>query len=644
MTISTTASVIAYEGNGVTTTFSYAFLIPSQDDLVVSITDSNGDVTILLTSEYSVTGIDDPDGGIVTYPLTGSPLATLEYITIERDLPLTQETSLANQSGYYPEVVEAALDNIVMQIQQVSGDTIRALVAPNNDPEGNLTIPDAATRAGTLLGFDSDGVPIAASTASGANVSSAMVPVVEAATVAAARTLLGFGAAGALGVGTGLRSDGTNITANATTVAESTSQAVTSAYNGTQRIATGPLTYTLPRANTLWNGFTFYVYALAGGTITFAPNAADAMGNLSLGTSLVIQPGTFARVTTDAAAAGVWYVDAHLIGNAMSAGAVMLNGVLVESHAANATTYAIKTLGGLDPSTMDPVYFLFRHTTVGTGAFVVRVVTGALSVTVVSGATMGFTGSTAARIWLTAIDNAGTVELAVINCLNGTSIYPLNGFGIVTTTVMSTSSDNAAVMYSASARTNVPYLCLGYFGYETGITTPGTWAASPTRIQLFGYGVPLPGASIQRARTQSGSVVAGTTAIPTDNSIPQRTEGDQFLSQAITPTSAANLLRIEVSMACMSHSVSTATMVVALFQDLIDNALAAVMARNPNAASAGGVPLLRYAMLAASTAAITFKVRAGSASGATLTFNGEAAAALYGGVLASFIEVEEIMA
>ncbi len=639
MTITTTTSVIAYEGNGVTTGFSYNFLIPSQDDLVVTITDDTGLATILLTSEYSVTGIDDPDGGIVTYPVSGSPLATSNFITIERLLPLTQETSLANQSGYYPEVVEGALDNIVMQIQQVSSDHARALVAPNNDPAGNLTIPDIATRAGTLLGFDLAGDPIAASSASGANVSAAMVPVVEAATLAAARTLLGLGATSFLGVGSGLRSDSTNLMTNADTVAESTSQAVDATYNGTQRIATGPLTYTMPKADTLWDGFTFYVYALAGGTITFTPNAADAFGNLSVGTSLVIQPGTFARVTTDGAATGTWYIDAHLIGNAMSAGAVMLNGVLVESHAANAATYAIKTLGGLDPSTMDPVYFLFRHTTVGTGAFVVRVVTGALSVTVVSGATMGFAASTAAKIWLTAIDNAGTVELAVVNCLNGTSIYPLSGFGIVSTTVMNTSSDNAAVMYSASARTTVPYLVLGYFDYESGIGTPGVWAASPTRIQLFGYGVPLPGTQIQVQRTTLGTVAAASTQIPFDNTIPQIGEGDQYLTQAITPTSKANLLEITVQAYLSNGTVGTETM--ALFQDANANALAAV--RVVVSVGNGLTSRLFWPMLAATVSSTTFTMRAGGGGAGTTTFNGEASAQIYGGVCNSFIEVREFM-
>ncbi len=641
MTITTTASAIAYQGNGVTTTFSYAFLIPSQDNLIVSITDSDGNVTVLLTSEYTVTGIDDPDGGIVTYPLTGSPLALLEYITIERELPLTQETDLLNQSGYYPDVVEDALDYITMLVQQVSRDTLRALVAPLNDPEGNLTIPDAATRAGTLLGFDSAGTPIAASSASGAIVSSAMVPVVEAATLAAARTLLGLGATSFLGVGSGLRSDGTDLMANADTVAESTSQSVTAAYNGTQRIATGPLTYTLPRANTLWDGFTFYVFALAGGTITLAPNAADAIGNLSIGTSYVAQPGTFLRVTTDAAAAGVWYVDAHLIGNAMSAGAVMLNGCLVESHAANATTFAVKTLGGLDPSTMDPVYFLFRSSTVGTGAFVVRVVTGALSVTIVSGATMGFGAATAARIWLTAIDNAGTVELAVINCRDGIKTYPLQGWGIVSTTVMNTSSDSAAVMYSTSARSNVPYLTLGYFGYETGIGTPGVWAASPTRIQLFGYGVPLPGIPIQCQENYTGAAATVNTALPTDDTIPLIGEGGQTMTQAITPTSAANLLMID-------HVGYYATSLLsdfglALFQDANANALATglgtVAAANQPASNS-----LRWTMLAATTVSTTFQIRVGDTAGHTFTINGENATRRFGGTMASSLRVTEIMA
>jgi len=93
----------------------------------------------------------------------------------------------------------------------------------------------------------------------------------------------------------------------------STNQAVTCAFHFQQHIGTGPITYTLPRANTLFNGFGFWIYANPAGTmITLAVNANDnfvlGSGALGSGISTSLQPGTWNFVTTNAASSGAWYV------------------------------------------------------------------------------------------------------------------------------------------------------------------------------------------------------------------------------------------------------------------------------------------------------------------------------------------------
>lgn len=556
MTIETTASSIAYEGNAATTTWSYDFLIPSQDNLVVTITDSDGNETELLTSEYSVTGIDDPDGGIVTYPLTGSPLALEEFITIARDMPLTQTVELSNQGGYYPETVEDGLDRLEMQIQQLSGSFSRALVAPLSDPAANLTIPNATARAGFYLAFDADGDPIAGTPVSGATVSSVMVPVVEAATLAASRTAYGLGNIATLNVGTGLVSSGGTLFAGNAVTADAISAAVTSAFNGTQRIATGPITYTLARANTLFNGFVFYVFALTG-AITFTPNAADAIGNLSAGTSLIIQPGTWARITTNAAASGIWYIDTHFIGCPVPGGSLMLGGYIAQSRAASAETIEIKTLSGNDPSSMEPVICLFRSVTPGSGIFTARPVTSAVSLVINNTATMGFTNSVAGRLWYGLLDNAGTVELFAINCkVSTTSIYPLQAQGIITTTAMTVASDTAGVPYSASARTSLAYSTIGYATWETGLAAVGVWDTAPTVIQLW-TGGSLPNSMINRAfatktDTSTVAVTSGTYADMTNMTV------------SITVLSAANCVELEFVISACSTTVNSSVFLRAL--------------------------------------------------------------------------------
>jgi hypothetical protein len=138
---------------------------------------------------------------------------------------------------------------------------------------------------------------------------------------------------------------------------------------------------------------------------------------------------------------GAFSVAAQQLANSAAAfGVNILNGTIVPSNASNALTFTIQTLAGATPSAADPVFFIFRNAAAGTGNYSVIKITAALSVTIPTSSTMGFSNNTPGRIWITAINNVGTVSLAVINCLSATStstsIYPLAGWGIVTTTAL----------------------------------------------------------------------------------------------------------------------------------------------------------------------------------------------------------------
>ena len=129
--LTTTQNYVTYQGNGATTSFPYPFPVGNAAYLQVYVTNNNVDpvvTTLLQSSQYSVTGIgngiagasDSTPGGTVTYPLSGSPLAAGWSITIQRIVPCVQDTELSNQGGFYPEVVEAALDYLTMQTQQLA--------------------------------------------------------------------------------------------------------------------------------------------------------------------------------------------------------------------------------------------------------------------------------------------------------------------------------------------------------------------------------------------------------------------------------------------------------------------------------------------------------------------------------------------
>jgi hypothetical protein len=156
MTISTLVNNVAAQGNGVTTAFSYSFLIPQASNAVVVHTDLTGTQTVLSPSQYTLSGVGNPNGGTITYPLSGV-MAVGELLTLKRVLPLQQLTSLVNQSGYYPAVVEAALDNLEMQIQQISTGN-QSIQFPSSDSNTlNAILPPASLRANRVLSFDAFG-------------------------------------------------------------------------------------------------------------------------------------------------------------------------------------------------------------------------------------------------------------------------------------------------------------------------------------------------------------------------------------------------------------------------------------------------------------------------------------------------------
>jgi len=147
------------------------------------------------------------------------------------------------------------------------------------------------------------------------------------------------------------------------------------------------------------------------------------------------------------------------------------------------------------------------------------------------------------------------------------------------------------------------------------------------------------GSILQVVNVMDGAVATGTTVLPYDDTIPQNTEGDEYMTLAVTPTSATNKLKIDVVLNT-SHSKGGKSMV-ALFQDATAGALAVVIESNTNINLPINFKLTHY-MTAGTTSATTFKIRAGGSVVGTTTFNGVASGRLFGGLLASSITITEI--
>lgn len=150
------------------------------------------------------------------------------------------------------------------------------------------------------------------------------------------------------------------------------------------------------------------------------------------------------------------------------------------------------------------------------------------------------------------------------------------------------------------------------------------------------------GTVLQIKNYQTGAVATGTTQMPYDDTIPQNTEGDQYMSLAITPLSATSKLLISVVVYIASTSAST-TFQMALFQDSTANALAAGSMYPGGATNTLELMTFNHLMTSGTTSATTFKVRIGSNQASTTTFNGSASARLMGGVYASSITITEVV-
>lgn len=126
MTVSSENRRNDYDGNGVTDTFPFKFMILRPQDLRVVQADAFGAETeLVLGADYTVSGVGVATGGEIT--LTAGPLPVGHHLTLLRNMQLLQSTDLRNQGKYAPETVETALDRIVMTLQQQQEEIDRSL-------------------------------------------------------------------------------------------------------------------------------------------------------------------------------------------------------------------------------------------------------------------------------------------------------------------------------------------------------------------------------------------------------------------------------------------------------------------------------------------------------------------------------------
>lgn len=162
MTISSTLRKAGpYIGSGAASTFPFSFKVFTKSDLkVVRLQVATSTETVLaLTTNY--TAVLNPDqnsnpGGSIT--LVGGNLAAGNNLVITSNVLPLQETDLTNQGGFYPEVINDALDKSIIQIQQLQDAVNRSIkLSTTNVISDTEFTENAADRASKVLGFDSAG-------------------------------------------------------------------------------------------------------------------------------------------------------------------------------------------------------------------------------------------------------------------------------------------------------------------------------------------------------------------------------------------------------------------------------------------------------------------------------------------------------
>lgn len=172
--------------------------------------------------------------------------------------------------------------------------------------------------------------------------------------------------------------------------------------------------------------------------------------------------------------------------------------------------------------------------------------------------------------------------------------------------------------------------------------TSGTIGTTGIANSAVTYQKVASGFCVQEASALFSNVATGTTIIPLDDTIPQNTEGTEFMTCSITPKSTSDILEISVTI-MLSQTVNTGNLAVALFQDSTANALAVSQAFQPTAVGTVQIPLV-FTMTAGTTSSTTFRVRAGGTTAGTTTFNGQSGVRQFGTATKSSIVIKEYRA
>lgn len=151
MTISSTINSISYVASGTNDTFPYTFRIFDEADLEVYV----NSVLQALTTDYTVTNVDNPQGGNVIFEPGSIPALNIAVV-IYRNVPQLQETDYVDGEKFPADTHERALDRLTTEVQQLQDEVDRTFKLSRTVIDAGLVEANysVAQRKSKFLGFD----------------------------------------------------------------------------------------------------------------------------------------------------------------------------------------------------------------------------------------------------------------------------------------------------------------------------------------------------------------------------------------------------------------------------------------------------------------------------------------------------------
>lgn len=130
MTVPAIEPVKNHYGNGSNTTFDFNFYIENESQLCVYKTVDNKDIKLICGVDYSINETGNKNGSYITFPLSTSIYPVLqsnEVLSIQLDLPISQESEYGTSDKLNLDAIEYSLDVIVRIIQILARKIARAV-------------------------------------------------------------------------------------------------------------------------------------------------------------------------------------------------------------------------------------------------------------------------------------------------------------------------------------------------------------------------------------------------------------------------------------------------------------------------------------------------------------------------------------